>query len=104
MTLELPAHISELQKMISDRKSGVLQRAITAIETCTYADLGKTCHEMMGALGFYELEALSDEIALFSDWLKTNEAVGEREISSRRANLLSILKSKLTEIENFGEA
>ena len=101
-TLELPAHISELQKMINERKGGVLERAITAIETCAYADLGDTCHEMIGALGFYELGALSDEIEHFSDWLKTNEVPDENEIFSRRVELLGKLKSHVAAVENLG--
>ena len=99
-TLELPAHISELQKMIDERKGGVLERAITAIETCASADLGRTCHEMMGVLGFYEFDFLGVEIERFSDWLKTNEAPNKNEISSRRAELLSKLKSHMATVEN----
>ena len=102
-TLELPAHISELQKMINERKGGVLQRAITALETCAISDLGKTSHEMIGALGFYELGFLSDEIELFSDWLKTDEAQDEDEISLRRVELLEKLKSYVATVENLGE-
>ena len=103
-TLELPAHISELQKMISERKSGVLERAITAIETCAYSELERTCHEMIGALGFYELGALGDEVALFSLWLKTHDAGDENEVASRKVELLSLLKSNLAAIENLKEA
>ena len=103
-TLELPAHISELQQMISDRKGGVLERAIAAIETSINADLGNTCHEMIGALGFYELGDLGDEIALFSDWLKIDEAGDENEISSRKVELLGKLKSNLAVLENIREA
>ena len=101
-TLELPAHMSELQKMINERKGGVLQRAITALETCAKADLGKTSHEMIGALGFYELGFLSDEIELFSDWLKTDDAQDENEISLRRVELLGKLKSHVSALENLG--
>jgi signal transduction histidine kinase len=103
-TLELPAHISKLQQMISERKSGVLERAITAIETCAYSELERTCHEMIGALGFYELGALGDEIALFSLWLKTHDAGDENEVASRKVELLSLLKSNLAAIENLKEA
>lgn len=103
-TLELPAHITELQKMINERKSGVLERAISAIETSAYSDLEKTCHEMIGALGFYELGALSDEIALFSLWFKTQDGVDTSEVDSRRVELLSVLKSSLAALENIREA
>ncbi|MDO8645728.1 MAG: HAMP domain-containing sensor histidine kinase [Candidatus Planktophila sp.] len=103
-TLDLPAHISELQKMINERKNGVLERAITAIETCANSDLEETCHEMIGALGFYELETLSDEIALFSRWLKTQDGVDTSEVDSRRVELLRALKSKLAALENLKEA
>ena len=103
-TLELPAHISELQVMINERKNGVLERAITAIETCANSDLEETCHEMIGALGFYELETLSDEIALFSHWLKTQDGVDTSEVDSRRVELLRVLKSNLAALENLREA
>lgn len=103
-TLELPAHITELQKMISERKSGVLARAITAIETSAYSDLERTCHEMIGALGSYELGALGDEIALFSLWLKTHDAGDVNEVASRIVELLSVLKSNLAALENLKEA
>ncbi|MDP1852559.1 MAG: ATP-binding protein, partial [Candidatus Planktophila sp.] len=103
-TLELPAHISELEKMINERKNGVLERAITAIETSAYSDLDGTCHEMIGALGFYELETLSDQIALFSHWLKTQDGVDTSEVDSRRVELLRVLKSNLAALENLREA
>ena len=103
-TLELPAHISELEKMINERKNGVLERAISAIENSAYSDLDETCHEMIGALGFYELGALSDEIALFSLWLKKHDGVDTSEVDSRRVELLRVLKSNLAALENLREA
>lgn len=101
-TIELPAHISELQRMINERKYGVLARAISAIESSSNGDLEITCHEVIGALGFYELGFLSDEIALFSDWLKTDEARDDNKISSQKLILLAELKRNLPGINNTG--
>lgn len=101
-TLELPSQVSALEKMIKERRGGVLERAILAIETCTAADLEATCHEMMGALGFYNYESLGAEIKLFSDWLKAKDSLDSKEFSSRRVELLGKLRLRSNAENNLG--
>lgn len=93
-TIELPSNISALEKMIYERRDGVLDRAIVAIESCAEADLEATCHEMIGALGLYRYELLGDEIALFSKWRRENNSEDKSELSSRRDELLGKLRSQ----------
>lgn len=93
-TIELPSHISALEKMIDERRGGVLDRAILAIESCAEADLEATCHEMIGALSLYRYELLGDEIVLFSKWVSKNNFEDKSELSIRRAELLGKLRSQ----------
>lgn len=101
-TIELPSHVSAITKMINERRSAVLERAITALETCSLLDLEGTCHEMIGALGFYEYESLSAEIKLFSDWLKARDSSNTSELPLRRVELLDKLRRCGTADENLG--
>lgn len=101
-TIELPSQVSAFEKMINERKGGVLERAILAIENCSVADLQGTCHEMIGALGFYHFGFLGDEIAVFSDWVKANNSEDIKELSLRRVELLGKLRLHSSAVNNLG--
>jgi len=91
-TVTLPAYESPVYRMILEKRSGVLSRAITAIEGASDENLYITCHEMAGAVGFYSFEKLGKEIESFMKWLKANPEAGEQAILKRKNDLLHVLK------------
>ena len=101
--VEVPVFDPEIDEFIQGRKSGVLHRAIVALETCTLSELENITHEMRGVLGFYDLEEQGAAIADFETWLKRSDRAQDSEILIRKNNLLSVLRENLTELNNLKE-
>ena len=101
--VEVPVFDPEIDEFIQGRKSGVLHRAIVALETCTLSELENITHEMRGVLGFYDLEEQGAAIADFETWLKRSDRAQDSEILIRKNNLLSVLRENLTELNELKE-
>lgn len=91
-TVNLPVFITEVEQLIFDKRAEVLLRAIDGIEQASQQNLQNVCHEMGGAIGFYALEGLSEEISMFVKWLRDESPKSEGEIQMKRDVLLSQLK------------
>ena len=91
-TVNLPVFITQVEQLIFDKRAQVLLRAIDGIEQASQQDLQNVCHEMGGAIGFYALEGLSEEIAGFVKWLRDETPKSEAEIQIKRDILLAQLK------------
>ena len=103
-TILLPAHLDEVDKMIINRAGGVLARAITALENSAPADLGATCHEMIGALALYDMVDQSAQVSLFSHWLQSHGNENPELISFQLDALLTKLRFESSRPENSREA
>ena len=102
-TVEVPAFDPDIDEFIQGRKSGVLHRAIDALETCTLSELENVTHEMRGVLGFYDLEEQGAAIADFETWLKSSDRAQDSEILIRKNKLLSVLRENLTVLNDLKE-
>jgi signal transduction histidine kinase len=101
--VEVPVFDPEIDEFIQERKSGVLNRAIVALETSTLSELENITHEMRGVLGFYDLQEQGAAIAEFETWLKSSDRAQDSEILIRKNNLLSVLRENLTELHELKE-
>jgi signal transduction histidine kinase len=101
--VQLPVFILEIDQFIDSRKEDVLMKAIVALETCTISELRDTCHEMLGVLGFYDLEGSGGEISKLSIWFKANEGAQESEIISRKLDVVERLRGNLAELKSVKE-
>ncbi len=102
-TVELPVFVLEMEEFIDSRKENVLMKAIVALETCTISELRDTCHEMLGVLGFYDLEGSGREISNLATWFKANEGAQESEIISRKLEVVERLRGNLAELKSMKE-
>jgi len=102
-TVELPAFVLEMEAFVDSRKEDVLIKAIVALESCTISELRDTCHEMLGVLGFYDLEGSGREISKLATWFKANEGAQESEIISRKLDLVQRLRGNLAELKSMKE-
>ena len=101
--VETPVFDVEIDQFIEKRKEEVLLKAIVALETCTISEIRETCHEMVGVLGFYDLEALGSEISQFAAWFKANSGAHESEIMSRKLDVVERLRGNLAELKSLKE-
>ena len=99
-TVNLPAYISAVDRLILEQRGSVLRRAIDAIEGTSIEDLQHVCHEMGGAIGFYALEEHSEQVALFAKWLKNSPGANEVAILAKKDALLDVLKTTQRIIED----
>ena len=99
-TTQIPAYISPVERLILEKRGDVLRRAITSIENSSNANLRNTCHEMGGAIGFYAFEEQSEQIAIFSKWLKNNSEASEVAILTKKIALLELLNTTLRIIDD----
>lgn len=101
--VQLPVFILEIDEFIHSRKEDVLIKAIVALETCTISELRDTCHEMLGVLGFYDLEGSGREISKLATWFKANEGSQVSEIISRKLDVVERLRGNLAELKSMKE-
>ena len=99
-TVNLPAFISPVDRLILEKRGSVLRRAIEAIESSPIEALQHVCHEMGGAIGFYALEEHSEMVALFAKWLKNSPGANEVAILAKKDALLDVLKTTQRIIED----
>jgi len=99
-SVNLPAFISSVDRLILEKRGSVLKRAIDAIQGAPNEDLQHVCHEMGGAIGFYALEEHSEQVALFAKWLKNSPGANEVAILAKKDALLDVLNTTLRIIED----
>jgi len=102
-TVEVPTFVVDIDQFIDSRKEEVLLRAIVALETCTISELRETCHEMLGVLGFYDLDGAGREISNLAAWFKANNDAQESEIISRKLDVVERLRGNLAELKSLKE-
>jgi signal transduction histidine kinase len=67
--IEIPLFLSPEEKMIAERRSDVLARAIAALESATPETIKEVTHEIGGAIGFYGFEEQGRELLKYSRFL-----------------------------------
>lgn len=90
-TIEIPRLVSSEEFMTLERRTGVLNRAIEALEKATFDEIRAITHEMGGAIGFYGFEAEGQELVEFSRSLLDGE-VGSATFTSEKSRLLNLLR------------
>jgi signal transduction histidine kinase len=102
-SVEVPVFDVEIDQFIDGRKEDVLTKAIVALGSCTISELRDTCHEMVGVLGFYDLDGAGREISDFAAWFKGNDDAQESEIISRKLDVVESLRGNLAELKKLKE-
>jgi signal transduction histidine kinase len=95
-TVEIPLFLTDEEKMILDRRNGVLARAISSLEKSTPETIKAVCHEIGGAIGFYGFEEIGSQILSYSRSL--GEEVALHEFTADKARLLTLMKAELERI------
>jgi len=90
--VEFPRFVSESEQFILDNRSAVLLKAIVAIQGSSHAELPQMCHQMGGALGFYELDLEMDQITALQLWLESHPDASSEEVDQKRSELISTLE------------
>ena len=93
--LEFPFYLSLAEKLVIDRRYGVLTRAITALEKSSKQDLYHVTHDIGGSIGFYTFVEESRLILDFSQWLNSGIVLNPIVVESRRQAILMNLKLRL---------
>jgi signal transduction histidine kinase len=96
--LEFPKYLSQAEKMVIDRRLGVLTRAIATLEDSSKSDLHRVTHDIGGSIGFYTFEEESRLILDFSNWLNSGIHIDRIEVENRRQSILEVLKSRLASL------
>lgn len=95
-TVEIPLFLTDEEKMILDRRNGVLARSISSLEKSTPETIKAVCHEIGGAIGFYGFEEIGSQILSYSRSL--GEEVALHEFTADKARLLTLMKAELERI------
>ncbi len=95
---ELPKYLSRAEKMVIDRRHGVLTRAITNLEESSKQDLHRVTHDIGGSIGFYTFEEEARLVLDFSNWLDSGNLIDPIELEGRRQSILAVLKSRLASL------
>ncbi len=93
--LEFPLYLSQAEKLVIDRRYGVLARAITSLENASRQDLFHVTHDIGGSIGFYTFEEESRLILDFSQWLNSGIVLNPIKVESQRQEILTTLRSRL---------
>lgn len=101
--VELPRFISDIDKHISKNRESVLYKAIAGIKASPYTELIDMCHQMSGALGFYDLENEMQQISEFQHWLEENPGALLALIDLKKDELISSLEKSYAAIEDIEE-
>lgn len=101
-TMSIPAYPSSIDSLIKDRRRGVLQRALTRLESAKTEDVRDLAHEIGGAIGFYGYEELGAKILTFSRKLASEDnsdfdAIAFGELLSQLRNEISIIDGEMNE-------
>ncbi len=95
-TVEIPLFLTDEDKMILERRNGVLARAISSLEKSTPGTIKAVCHEIGGAIGFYGFEEIGSQILSYSRSLGEEAAL--HEFTADKARLLTLMKAELERI------
>ncbi len=98
ITLLIPIFISDEKKMIEERRSDVLARAITSLEEATPISLESVTHTIGGVIGFYGFEDEGRQIIEYSRSLKDRVA-SDQEFQSEQERLLKLLQAASKRID-----
>lgn len=101
--VELPRYISDVDKHIAVNRGNVLFKAISAIKASSTHELADVCHQMSGALGFYDLENEMEQISDFQHWLEANPESLLTLINVKRDELVSSLEKSYAALEPIEE-
>lgn len=82
----------EVDKLVSERRQGVLLRAIEVLETASIEQLRAVSHKIAGSLSLYLYIEEGSQARAFSIWLESNPVKNPAEIMKRRDEILDGLK------------
>lgn len=88
--IELPLFLSPEEKMIAERRSDVLARAIASLESATPETIKDVTHEVGGAIGFYGFEEQGRELLKYSRFLDPSTSL--MQFSADKDRLLQLLR------------
>jgi signal transduction histidine kinase len=88
--IEIPLFLSPEEKMIAERRSDVLARAIASLEAATPETIKEVTHEIGGAIGFYGFEEQGRELLKYSRFFDPSTSL--MQFSADKARLLQLLK------------
>ena len=86
--MELP----EVESLVTERRAGVLSRAIGALEDASIDQLQRVSHKIAGALSIYSFVAEGSQARTFSQWLAMKPDPETAEVLGRRDELLDLLR------------
>lgn len=92
--VEIPLFLTPEEKMIAERRSDVLARAIAALESATPEDIKEVTHEIGGAIGFYGFEEQGRELLKYSRTLDASTSL--MQFSEDKNRLLQHLRESST--------
>jgi len=90
--VEFPRYVSEIEQHILDNRSAVLLKAIVAIQGSALTELKQICHQMAGALGFYELDLEMDQITALQLWMESHPDAPSEALEEKRKELVTALE------------
>jgi len=90
--VEFPRYISEIEQHVFDNRSAVLLKAIVAIQGSKPSELMQICHQMAGAVGFYELDLEMDQITALQLWMEENPDAPVEALEKKREKLVTALE------------
>lgn len=88
--VEIPLFLSPEEKMIAERRGGVLTRAIASLEAATPETIKDITHEVGGAIGFYGFEEQGRELLKYSRFVDPTTSL--MQFSSDKDRLLQLLR------------
>ncbi len=98
-TVEIPLYLTSEEKMIQDRRTDVLNRAITALEKSTPETARATTHEIGGALGFYGFATIGADILEYSRTVTDEVIPSQESFEITKNHFLAELRNELSKIE-----
>ncbi len=97
--IELPSYLEDEEKLILQRREGVLVRAIERITQASPDKLKDVTHEIGGAIGFYGFELEAKLILEHSRELARQEAIDAADAARRKKEMLAILQVSLDRVK-----
>ena len=97
--IELPSYLEDEEKLILQRREGVLLRAIERIAQASPDKLKDVTHEIGGAIGFYGFEQEAKLILEHSRELARQEAIDAADAARRKKEMLAILQVSLDRVK-----
>ncbi len=97
--IELPSYLEDEEKLILQRREGVLVRAIERISQASPDKLKDVTHEIGGAIGFYGFEQEAKLILEHSRELARQEAIDAADAARRKKEMLAILQVSLDRVK-----